>query len=381
MKNTATPAVSEPVEIFRGGKQTDSAGKTKEWTAADLDQIVSNFDAKDSAPMVIGHPKHDSPAWGWVQSLQREGDKLFARLAPTAKFREWADAGHIRNRSVKIVSTPKGYKLGHVGFLGAAPPAVEGLEALTFNADEPGEIYEFGWKESLVPGALARALRGLREFLVGEWGLEKADRALPGYPIEQLEQIAADERAAASKPASLFATPVEDSPVAKTFTQEELDAAVASARAASDAEKLDVQNRLRAAEFAQRLADNRAFVQSIAADKDGNVRLTPAMIDGLPEALTFAQGLEASEFEFTAADNSAQKKGLYEFMKAHLSALPPVMKLGVERGGADHGVNVEDAVALERAASEFQANEAKRGVTISIAQAVTHVKSQGRSAA
>ncbi|MFU2508871.1 hypothetical protein [Pseudoalteromonas sp. ASV78] len=50
-------------EVFKAGTQTDAKGVTHSFNDADLNSVVANFKPK-SAPLVIGHPKMDGPAWG-----------------------------------------------------------------------------------------------------------------------------------------------------------------------------------------------------------------------------------------------------------------------------------------------------------------------------
>ena len=53
------------IKIFRGGAQTTAAGQTIEFSEADLDGVVRNYDpAVHEAPIVFGHPKTDAPAYG-----------------------------------------------------------------------------------------------------------------------------------------------------------------------------------------------------------------------------------------------------------------------------------------------------------------------------
>ncbi len=67
------------IAIARTGTFTDSAGREQKFTEADLDSIAASYDPKKSeAPLVFGHPTTDAPAYGWVESLKREGEKLFA---------------------------------------------------------------------------------------------------------------------------------------------------------------------------------------------------------------------------------------------------------------------------------------------------------------
>jgi hypothetical protein len=127
--------------IFKTGKHTDSNGNTKEWTQADLDFIVKTYDpVKHEAPIVIGHPENNAPAYGWIEKLERVGDILYAYPKQVAKeFVEMVKKGMFKKRSISLY--PDG-SLRHVGFLGAAPPAVKGLPEVEFKEKE-ARIYEY----------------------------------------------------------------------------------------------------------------------------------------------------------------------------------------------------------------------------------------------
>jgi len=114
------------IEIFKSGTHTDSSGNTREWTDKDLEEIASLYDpAKHEAPIVIGHPEHDSPAYGWVESLKVEGGRLLAKVKDVAdEFKDWV--GRSLYKKISIALYPD-LSLRHVGFLGAMPPAVKGL--------------------------------------------------------------------------------------------------------------------------------------------------------------------------------------------------------------------------------------------------------------
>lgn len=153
--------------IARTGTHTAMNGKRVKLTRAHFDRIVSTYDPKKhEAPLVIGHPKHDDPSFGWVQELKREGDDLLARYAQVPdELREAVDNGHYKKKSVSLY---KDGSLRHVGLLGAAPPAIKGLgdvqlaeedAAITFNFDfgepapeppgGPGEEDEMDLKEKV----------------------------------------------------------------------------------------------------------------------------------------------------------------------------------------------------------------------------------------
>ena len=185
------------LEIFRAGKQTDSSGKSREWTEEDLDKIVSQYEASEhEAPIVIGHPKTDDPAFGWIDRVFREGKTLFAEVTEVAKeFREAVNQGFYKKRSISLYPD---LTLKHVGFLGAVPPAVKGLADIKFNAAADSAIcfemspegsefsdYEtaFGFR------SVGRLLRNLREFIIADKGQEVADRVVPNWEIQGLENF------------------------------------------------------------------------------------------------------------------------------------------------------------------------------------------------
>ncbi|QUO43447.1 hypothetical protein KDJ56_11100 [Brevibacillus composti] len=121
-------------EIFRAGRY-DPQG---DFTEDDIQQIVDNYDPdKFEAPIVIGHPKQDDPAFGWVAGLKREGDKLLATFRQVVpEFAEAVNAGRYKKVSVRLRKTDDGWTLRHVGFLGAAAPAVEGLKPIEFSQED-----------------------------------------------------------------------------------------------------------------------------------------------------------------------------------------------------------------------------------------------------
>jgi len=127
------------IEIFKAGAHTDSSGDTREWTAKDLEEIASLYDpAKHEAPIVIGHPEHDSPAYGWVESLKVEGGKLLAKVKDVAdEFKDWVGRGLYKKISIALYPD---LSLRHVGFLGAMPPAVKGLKQAMFSEKPAWEI-------------------------------------------------------------------------------------------------------------------------------------------------------------------------------------------------------------------------------------------------
>lgn len=140
------------IEVFRAGKQTDSAGNSKDWTIQDLDTIVKTYneqpdEQRHEAPVVLGHPETDAPAYGWVEKLKREGNTLLAELKDLSdEFVEMVKKGMYKKRSISLYAD---MMLKHIGFLGAVPPAVKGLADPVFNHSGEVTSYEFEEKAEL----------------------------------------------------------------------------------------------------------------------------------------------------------------------------------------------------------------------------------------
>lgn len=179
-------------EIFRAGTHTDSKGQSAEFTAADLQSVVSNFKPK-TAPLVIGHPEQNDPAWGWAAELKIEGDKLFARADDVDhEFAQAVENRRYPNSSVRLVKTTNGCELGHIGFLGAKPPAVGGMQ-WQFNAvDAEAVSLEFALEDQIksltvdTSNAVVTLFRKLKSFFIERHGAETADNMLPDWHIDGL---------------------------------------------------------------------------------------------------------------------------------------------------------------------------------------------------
>jgi len=129
-------------EILKTGSFTNSQGKEVNFSQSDLEKIASSYDPTISeAPIVIGHPKSNDPAYGWIDSLKVNGDKLIASASKIVpEFLNAVKEGLFKKRSVSL--NPDN-SLRHVGFLGAALPAVKGLADLQFEDATDENIIEF----------------------------------------------------------------------------------------------------------------------------------------------------------------------------------------------------------------------------------------------
>lgn len=136
-------------EIFIAGTRADNSGKEVTITPDDLNAIAKGYNPSfHEAPIVIGHPDDNAPAYGWVKSLSAKGDKLYAEFGEMdAGFVDLVKQGRYKKLSAsfyppKHPSNPKpdNWYLRHIGFLGALPPAVKGLSPVSFNDDETGVV-------------------------------------------------------------------------------------------------------------------------------------------------------------------------------------------------------------------------------------------------
>lgn len=141
------PQAKKLLEIFRPGTFVSVEGAKLTFSAADVAATVAAYDvAKHKAPLVIGHPRMDDPAYGHAVSLSL-GSKNVVLAEPANVDPAFADA--VNNERYDSISAsfwsptnprnpvPGVYYLRHIGFLGAVPPAVPGLKQPSFaDADD-----------------------------------------------------------------------------------------------------------------------------------------------------------------------------------------------------------------------------------------------------
>jgi K+-transporting ATPase c subunit len=188
----------KPFELFKAGRHTASGGASLSFSAEDLQAAVAAYDpAVHEAPIVVGHPKDNAPAYGWIKSLSFADGSITAEPAQVdADFAEMVKAGRFKKRSASFYTAdapnnpkPGSYYLRHVGFLGAQPPAVKGLKEVAFSDAEEG-VVEFSDYEAYGFSTIAGLFRGLREWLIAEKGVDAADKAIPNYLIGSVDDAA-----------------------------------------------------------------------------------------------------------------------------------------------------------------------------------------------
>jgi hypothetical protein len=345
------------VEIFRAGEQTDSAGRTLTFSHDDLDQMVASHQAGIAAPIVIGHPQHNDPAYGWAGELKRTGDSLLARFRDvTPEFAASVEAGHYRTRSVRVAKEKGRWLVDHIGFLGAKRPSIP-LAPLNYQAPA-GEVHDFALHDRQRWGwnAVASLLRRLRDQWIAKDGVESADEVLPSYLIDDVARAGEDEPA---EPAPQFSAPDPrqgDRPM--PHSDEDLQRARDEARAQAAAEFAAREQELQATITTERRqreqAEFTAYVQQIVDDE----RLTPAQAAGAAEFMAAVAGIDET-FEFAAGDQAQQiKKAPLDWFRDFVAGLPK-HGLGQELGGQDpeRGAGAEFAAptgyAVDQASAEL----------------------------
>lgn len=364
------PESAKPLHIFRAGRHTAMSGARLAFSESDLAASAAAYDpALHEAPLVIGHPKHDMPAYGWVKAVSfSDGDEfkdasLFAVPAQVnADFADMVAAGAFKKISASFYPpnapsnpVPGVYYLRHVGFLGAQPPAIKGLAQVAF-ADNNDCVTFSEWDDATNAGLW----RGLRDWFIDKFGQDEADKALPGYQVASLEQGAQQEMAearakAVSEPSPLPAfsepapTPAAAAPAAAaeqsaqpgqpTTTPTLEDIVTPEEKAALEAENAA----LRAAMAAHKTSQAHAAHLAFAEDLVQQARMVPAYTGVIAATLDHFAAQE-SVVEFGEGEAKAP---LIDQLKAMLSAAPKLVAFGehaTQASAAQPGAQADDGI-------------------------------------
>lgn len=299
------------IEIFKPGRYVAISGEALEFSAADLQATAAAYDPQlYEAPLVVGHPKLDAPAYGWAKSLAY-GETLDAEPGQVdPAFAEMVNKGYFKRISASFFKPnarnnpkPGVYYLRHIGFLGAAAPAVQGLKSASFAAGNDG-VVEFGDFGDLQNAGMWRRLR---EWIIGKFGLDEADKVIPDYAVGALE---ADARTEDDSPGATSApSAFSESQQETTMKPEE----IAAIQAENARLKKEADNRAtKDAEFSARETALKAG--EAKARRDGVIAFAGALTkagkilprDEQPLVEFMAALDESTVIEF--ADGSEQKK-------------------------------------------------------------------------
>lgn len=318
------------IEIFKAGTRKDANGVEVTITTDDLQQAVENYNIEyHEAPAVIGHPQHNHPAYAWVKRLQLDGDTLkaeFDQIDP--EFAEMVDKGRFKKVSASfyLANSPNNPKQGslylrHVGFLGAMPPAVKGLRNPEFAEGEEGVVDFADWTE-------ATLWRRLRDWFIGKYGQDEADKALPDYLVGSMQEEAVRNSLQPQKAESpIFNEPAQPKgdPEMSAEEKAELERLKAEnqqlkdAQAKAEAEKAAAEAAKAQVELEATKTSNADFCEKLIADGKLAPVAKEAALALLNGAATTAAG-QVVEFN--------EGESLLTMVKAFLEKQPKVVEFG-----------------------------------------------------
>ena len=303
-------------QIFKAGKRQSNDGKEYEITEQDVIDCAECYNPTlHEAPLVFGHPKTDDPAFGWVKGLQSTGGLLSADFSDVDEgAKELVRAKKFKHVSASFYPpthpsnpVPGKWYLRHVGLLGAMPPSVKGLGAVSFSdADGCVEFSEYGQETT------AGLFRRLRDWMIGKFGQEEADQVVPNWEIDSMREDAARERInrAESQPISLAAfaeasapptepqtppPPIEKEPTMTEAEQQALARAEAAEKQLAEMKAAQIKAERDAAHSA-----NADFAEGLV--KGG--KLAPAKKDAVIRVLDFIQYPTETTADFAEGESA-----------------------------------------------------------------------------
>ena len=317
------------------------SGVTIDFSEADVAAIAANYDpALHEAPLVVGHPAADLPAYGWVAGLSYADGVLSA--VPTDVDADFADLVNTR-RFGKISAAfyeptspnnpvPGVYYLRHVGFLGAQPPAVKGLRSPQFADDDLVICFEctspsVALDSSIHAGMTIVLPTGDKPVMTPEELAAKAEELK-----QQQDKLAADKTALASQQTA--------------FAEQ--------------------QSQLHQQQAKQKAAEIDAQVNDLVK----NGQLLPKHKGGL---IAFMAADKPSEvIEFAEGDTVVKKTG-NEWLLGFLNDLPKQVEFS-EMAGSDKTTGKPvDNQQIARRAQAYKAKLDAQGINLSYAEAVDGV--------
>jgi hypothetical protein len=369
------------LQIFKPGRQITSAGEPISFSESDLLASAKAYDPKlHEAPIVVGHPKDTAPAYGWIKSVSFEEKHLEAvphQVDPA--FAEMVNGGkHFKKMSAQFYRpespnnpVPGVWYLRHVAFLGAQPPAVKGLRDASFSDSETGVVEFTDWDGVQVAGLF----RSMRDWLIGKFGQDEADKALPPWNVDGALLSAAtsedDEDDTTSSPSYTEGnmTPAQiQAREAELATREAALKTREQKVATTEASFSERQTQLDAAAAKARRQEFVDYAEVLF--KAG--KLLPEYREGLASFMADIRPDEVVEFGEGNAKKS-EKRGawLKDFISKHLK-----QQVSFGEHARESAVELDDPSSVAAAAVEFQESEAKVGRRVDIATAVAHVNSK-----
>lgn len=169
------------IHAFVTGTHTDSSGSVETFDAARLREVQNAYNGGAwRAPITIGHPSNNAPAFGWIGKVEFDDAGLWAEPSEVSpELKDWNEKGYFRNISASFYPpghpnnpTPGKWNLRHIGVLGAQPPAIKAIGQHTFSENDV-PVYEYS--------ELSDFLTRFREWLIENRSREEADEVVPQW--------------------------------------------------------------------------------------------------------------------------------------------------------------------------------------------------------
>lgn len=127
------------IEIFRTGTHTAMDGVARTFGDAELQAIAAGYSqAVYDAPVVVGHPKQDAPAYGWLEGWYVAGGEALPRIAAAIHLSAMEIQADGMAEAV-ISGIPAGAVITISGALAVPWTPVEGT-SVTLTCTEPGRL-------------------------------------------------------------------------------------------------------------------------------------------------------------------------------------------------------------------------------------------------
>lgn len=379
------------IQIATVGTHTASNGESVTFTASDFDEMIANTPPNE-APFVIGHPKVNAPAYGWGVEYKHDGEKLFVKggqINPV--FASLVESGAYKKRSFSVTKGDAGWKIKHIGWLGAAAPAITGMADVQFAADDNAVDFEFsdvsafsevGYRLQTIGGLF----RAMRDKMIETDGIEAADRFFSEWQINSLQNAhesimsrinqndAMEPLFNYSEPDidAVFAEHMLDAARAVIASEAEAAAALAAAQAAQEQAEAQFSARIAVLSANNDKLHAELARQTIETQKSAWLaagKLTPATSMGVVDFMTAI--VTDKTFEFS--DGEAEKTiSPVQFFTSFVDGLKP-MKLGIEQAKGKLAAKPSDAKSIEFAAKAYQKGQSELGIAVSWTDACIHV--------
>ena len=374
------------INIFKTGTHTSSNGATLDFSEDKLQGSAESYSPSvHEAPIVIGHPKDNGPAYGWVKSMEFSEGSLdaipdqvnedFAEMVKKGSFKKVSASFYLPDAPNN--PSPGNLYLRHVGFLGAQPPAIKGLSAVDFSEQEEGVVeFEEDWRTAMDMSSIAQIFKAMREFIIDKFSKDEADKTLPDYLIDDLRTSAEERRKADDSPVTDFSEsetdPEHDMKLDEALAKVN-DLESQKTQLESDKQKLADENetlKSKVTSFTE--AENKRRKEGLTAKVDALVKggkVTPAERD---KVLAFAERLGDQTVDFGEADDQKDLNAQDEYLKS-LEDRKPVVDFEEHSGDENGGDEPQTAQSLAAKAVEYQEQQRKAGRNVSIAEAVNHL--------